>query len=62
MHFNIMINIFMINIYKHRYQIQKMISNLNYNTDEAVSQNYMYAKFRNCVLMHKEAIRYVFTN
>ncbi|KAK9306167.1 hypothetical protein QLX08_003061 [Tetragonisca angustula] len=39
------------------YQIQKVVSTQNYN-DEAVSQNHIYKKFRNCVLMHKEAIEF----
>ncbi|KAF3419836.1 hypothetical protein E2986_09621 [Frieseomelitta varia] len=44
--------------HKYRYQVQKAISNLNHCTDKAISQNYIYKKFRNCVLMHKEAIRF----
>ncbi|XP_043517841.1 uncharacterized protein LOC122532806, partial [Frieseomelitta varia] len=37
------------------YQIQKVVSIQNYN-DEVISQNYIYEKSRNSVLMHKEAI------
>ena len=48
--------------HKHRYQVQKTISNLNHCSDETVLQNYIYKKFRNCVLVHKEAIKYVFIN
>ncbi|KAK9306170.1 hypothetical protein QLX08_003063 [Tetragonisca angustula] len=40
------------------HQVQKATTNLNYFTDKRVLENDMYENFRNCILMHKEAIRF----
>ncbi|XP_033314057.1 uncharacterized protein LOC117212983 [Bombus bifarius] len=40
------------------YQIQKATANLNYFSGEKDSDNSTYEKFRNCVIMHKEAIQF----
>ncbi|XP_050580536.1 uncharacterized protein LOC126917575 isoform X1 [Bombus affinis] len=40
------------------YQIQKATANLNYFSGEKDSENQTYEKFRNCVMMHKEAIQF----
>ncbi|XP_043511744.1 uncharacterized protein LOC122529557 [Frieseomelitta varia] len=40
------------------HQVQKATTNLNYFTDERVLENNMYENFRNCIRIHKEAIRF----
>ncbi|XP_048266430.1 uncharacterized protein LOC100645055 [Bombus terrestris] len=40
------------------YQIQKATANPNYLTRESIFENATYEKFRNCVIMHKEAIQF----
>ncbi|XP_043511733.1 uncharacterized protein LOC122529552 [Frieseomelitta varia] len=40
------------------HQVQKVTMNPSYFTGENISQNYTYETFRNCVMMHNEAIRF----
>ncbi|KAK9306392.1 hypothetical protein QLX08_002910 [Tetragonisca angustula] len=40
------------------YEVQKATTFPNYLTDEIILENCMYQKFRNCVKMHTEAIRF----
>ncbi|KAF3426726.1 hypothetical protein E2986_04491 [Frieseomelitta varia] len=44
--------------YQREHQVQKATTNLNYFTDERVLENNMYENFRNCIRIHKEAIRF----
>ncbi|KOX75138.1 hypothetical protein WN51_14285 [Melipona quadrifasciata] len=40
------------------YEVQKTTTISDYFTDEIILENYMYQKFRNCVIMHNETIRF----